>query len=139
MSTDYSVFVRSRQPVEAVVSGLEKILNCTLSYTKARKHYYSAKVFGLGISLVYPISYEDSHDEFKFSDYDFEVQVQYAGWFDKEYSHEFQRAAAVVLANMISRHLKCDSLALEDLGRILAEFVTDDDLGGNSSEEGSET
>lgn len=126
MSMSYEILIKNKEPIELVVSGLEAILGCTLKHSIGRRReYHSAVVLGLGISLVNPVPYDDD-DEIKFSGYDFEIMIEYKGEFDSVYSNDFRRIATIVLANMVSQNLHCECLALENLTRVLEEFVPSD-------------
>lgn len=122
MSTSYTIFVKNKEEKTVVISGLELILNCRLNYTFNHEEYHSTIVMGLGISLLNSIPYDD--DEIKYSDFDYEIMIEYKGLFDNEYSNDFRRIATLVLADMISQNLKCECLAVENLTEILGEFIS---------------
>jgi hypothetical protein len=118
MSINYSVFVNNKQGVDSVVLGLEAILNCKLvRKTVDRKEYCSTILLGLGISLAFPVTLEDD-GVINFSEYDYEIMVEYTGLFDHQYSYEYCRIVTIVLAEMVSRKLDCECLATENLDRL---------------------
>ena len=116
--------MKNKQPLKSVIGGLEAILNCKLEYTVNRRQYHSAKVLGLGISLVHPIPYDD--DVIRFSEYDYEIMVEYIGAFDRSYSNKYRRIATIVLADMVSRNLNCECLVTEGPGDIILESFLPD-------------
>lgn len=124
MSVSYTILIKNKQPTNMIVSAIESILNCHLTRIFNREEYHSAVVLGVGISLVSLVPYDD--DEIKYSDYDFEIMIEYKGAFDRIYSNDFRRMTSIVLANMVFRNLNCECLALEDLTVVLAKFAPSD-------------
>src|SRR5690349_8362116 len=119
MSVSYSIFVKSKEEKSTVTSCLESILNCRLDYTFNREEYYSATVMGLGISLLSSVPYDD--DEITYSNFNYEIMIEYKGLFGKEYSNDFRHMTTIVLAEMISLNLKCECIAVEDLTKVLGK------------------
>lgn len=118
MSSSFNIFLKCDEPLDVILSSLESILGCTLQHTSNHAEYHSAIVMGIGISLVYPFTYSD-YDDLKFSEYDFEIMVEYKGRFDKNFADDFQQSASLVLADMLSRQLPCECLVLENMVHVL--------------------
>jgi hypothetical protein len=126
VSVSYNVFIKTEASIEAAVLVLESIVNCRLVHSKHDDtDYYSGEVFGVGISLVNNVTFEDD-GEIEFSKYNLEVMIEYHGQFDKELSYDFQRPASIVIANMISRRLRCECIAVENMGTVLASYEHED-------------
>jgi len=117
MSTSYSIYVRIDQPHELVVRGLQEIVGRPLIEVVNRRTYFTAKVLGVEISLVYPIPYQD--DVIAYSKYSYEIMIEYDGSFDSTYSNSYRKIISIVLAEMVSRHFNCECLAVEGSGDLV--------------------
>ena len=120
MSKDYSVFIKKNHSITEIKLCLEKTLNCSLKEVISQEGIiYSTKFLGLNISLQDEIDYID--DVIRFSEYGYEIIFDYIrNEFIGYYSNEWRELVSIIIADILSKKLKSDCIAVRNLHTILS-------------------
>ncbi len=125
MGTNYSVFIKTEKSLTEVKSCLENFLNSTLERSESDLwEIYGTILFGLNIGLVVGVDYED--DFIPLSQYDYEITIDYIRPdFTGYYNGEWDKSAAVIIADGLSKKLYCECIVVRDLVEIIDKFISE--------------
>ena len=124
MNTSYSVFIKKETTSYEIKSSLEKVLNCPLVIDRSLDwECYRAVLFGLEVSLLVGFDYVDDRD-LKLSQYNFEIMVDYIGnAFNTSYIDDWRRMASLIIGNMLSNQLKCETIVVKNVQTLIERFM----------------
>lgn len=126
MGLTYSIFVKTKISFPKMKSSLEKVINFPLKRADSRDwEIYSANLLGLEICLLEATDYDDDR-ELKFTQYAYEIQIDYLRQtLDTSYGENWRKTAAETIANMIFKALDCECLAVKSMQELIVKFVPD--------------
>jgi len=135
MSQSFKVFIKSALDVSIVRDALERSLNIKLvgEADDNPPGFYHWSTDTLGLNLWFCDGHDYVEDSIDFPAYRYEIDIcwngvslEWNGGLDKEYSDQWRHDFAVVVANILSKRLNCECIAVKDVFSIIAKFEPGD-------------